>query len=49
MEGLTDVRDTDESTNIGNGDTMQASKIGNLKFEVTHLDGKKFIVFLSTY
>jgi len=47
MEGLTDVRDIDESIKIGNGDTMRATKVGNLKCEVTQLDGKKFIVSIN--
>jgi hypothetical protein len=38
MEGLTDVKDIDESIKIGNGDAMRACKIGNLNCEVTKLD-----------
>ncbi len=30
LEGLTDVKDIDESIKIGNGGSMQACKIGNL-------------------
>jgi hypothetical protein len=31
MEGLTDVKEINESIKIGNGDSMKAKKIGNLK------------------
>jgi hypothetical protein len=47
MEGLTDVRDIDETIKIGNGDTMRATNIGLLKCEVTQLDGKKFLVSIN--
>jgi hypothetical protein len=47
MEGLKDVWDIDASIKIGNGDTMRATKVGNLKCEVTQLDGKKFIVSIN--
>jgi hypothetical protein len=44
MEGLTDVKDIDESIKIGNGGAMRACKIGNLNCEVIQLDGRKFVV-----
>jgi hypothetical protein len=47
MEGLTDVRDIDESIMIRNDDTMRATKVGNLKCEVTQLDGNKSIVSIN--
>jgi hypothetical protein len=47
MEGLTDVRDIDEPIKIGNGGTMRATKIGNLKCEVTQSDGNKFLVSIN--
>jgi hypothetical protein len=34
VEGLTDVEEIDESIKIGNGDSMKATKIGNLKCNV---------------
>jgi hypothetical protein len=46
MEGLTDVKDVNESIKIGNGCAMRACKIGNLNCEVTQLDGRKFVVSL---
>jgi hypothetical protein len=46
MEGLTDVKDINESIKIGNGGAMRACKIGNLNCEVTQLDGRKFVVSL---
>jgi hypothetical protein len=42
VEGLTDVKDINESIKIGNGDLMKATKIGNLKCEVTQVNGEKF-------
>jgi hypothetical protein len=47
VEGLTDVKEIDESIKIGNGDSMRATKIGNLKCEVTQINGKKFIVTMN--
>jgi hypothetical protein len=35
VEGLTDVKEIDESIKIGNGHSMKATKIGNLKCELT--------------
>jgi hypothetical protein len=35
VEGLTDVKEINELVKIGNGDLMKATKIGNLKCEVT--------------
>ena len=47
VEGLTDVKEIDESIKIGNGDLMKATKIGNLKCEVTQINGDKFTVTLN--
>jgi hypothetical protein len=47
VEGLTDVREIDESIKIGNGDLMIETKIGNLKCEVTQINGEKFTVTLN--
>jgi hypothetical protein len=46
MEGLTDVKDINESIKIGNGGAMRACMIGNLNCELTQLDGRKFVVSL---
>jgi hypothetical protein len=46
MEGLTDVKDINESIKIGNGGAMPACKIGNLNCEVIQNDGRKFAVSL---
>jgi hypothetical protein len=35
VEGLTDVKEIDESVNIEYGDSMNTTKIVNLKFEVS--------------
>jgi hypothetical protein len=48
MEGLTDVKDINESIKIGNAGAMRACKIGNLNCEVIQLDGRKFVVSLKT-
>jgi hypothetical protein len=47
LEELTDVKEIDESIKIGNGDSMKATKIGNLKCEVTQIDGERLIVTLN--
>jgi hypothetical protein len=47
VEGLTDVKEINESIKIGNGDLMKATKIGNLKCEVTQINGDKFTVTLN--
>jgi hypothetical protein len=47
VEGLTDVKEIDESIKTGNGDLMKATKIGNLKCEVTQINGGKFTVTLN--
>ena len=46
MKGLTDIKDLDEAITIGNEESMHATKVGNLKREVTQLDGSKFTVML---
>jgi hypothetical protein len=47
VEGLTDIKEINESIKIGNGDLMKVTKIGNLKCEVTQIHGKKFTVTLN--
>jgi hypothetical protein len=47
VEGLTDVKEINKSIKIGNGDLMKALKIGNLKCEVTQINGEKFTVTLN--
>jgi hypothetical protein len=47
VEGLTDVKEIDESVKIVNGDTMKATKIGNLKFEVNQINGEKLTITLN--
>jgi hypothetical protein len=46
VEGLTDLIDIDEAITIGNGESMRATKVGNLKCEVIQVNGKKFAVTL---
>jgi hypothetical protein len=47
VEGLTDIKKIDESIKIGNGDSMKATKFGNLTCEVTQIKGEKFTVTLN--
>jgi hypothetical protein len=47
VEGLTDVKEIDESIKIGNGDSMKSTKIGNLKCEVTQVNGEKLTITLN--
>jgi hypothetical protein len=47
VEGLTEVKEIDKSLNIGDVNSMKATKIGNLKCEVTKFNGEKFIVTLN--
>jgi hypothetical protein len=47
VEGLTDVKETNELIKIGSGDSMKATKIGNLKCEVTQINGEKFTVTMN--
>jgi hypothetical protein len=47
VEGLTDVKEINESIKIGNGDLMKATRIGNLKCEGTQINGEKFTVTLN--
>jgi hypothetical protein len=44
VEGLTDVKEIDESIKIGNGDSMKSTKIRNSKCEVTQINGEKVTV-----
>jgi hypothetical protein len=46
-EGLTNIKEIDESIKIGNGDPMKSTKIENLKCEVTQIDGEKITVTLN--
>jgi hypothetical protein len=47
VEELTDVKEIKKSIKIGNGDSMKATKIGNLKCEVTQINGEKFTVTMN--
>jgi hypothetical protein len=47
MEGLTGGKEIYESIKIGNGDSMEAIRIGNLKCEVTQIFGEKLTVTLN--
>jgi hypothetical protein len=47
VEWLTDVKEIDESIKIGNSDSMKATKIGNLKCEVTQINGEKFTMIMN--
>jgi hypothetical protein len=42
-----DVEKIDESIKIGNGNSMKSTKIGNLKCEVTQMNGESFTVTLN--
>jgi hypothetical protein len=46
-EGLTDIEEIDESIKIGSGDSMKSTKIGNLKCEMTQINGEKFTITLN--
>jgi hypothetical protein len=46
-EGLTDVKEIDESIKIGNGNSIKSTKIGNLKCEVTQVNGEKLEIMLN--
>jgi hypothetical protein len=46
-EGLTDGKEIDESIKIGNGYSMKATKIGNLKCEVAQINGEKLTITLN--
>jgi hypothetical protein len=46
-EGLTDIKEINESIKIGNGDSMKATKIGSLKFEVTQVNREKLTITLN--
>jgi hypothetical protein len=46
-EGLTDVKKINESIKIGNFDSMKSTKIGNLKCQVTQIDGEKLTIMLN--
>jgi len=44
--GMFDARDIDEKIRVGNGDLLVATKIGNLKLDVTQINGTKFTIIL---
>jgi hypothetical protein len=46
-EGLTDVKEIDESIEIGNGNSMKSTNIGNLKCELTQVNGEKLTITLN--
>jgi hypothetical protein len=46
-EGLMDIKEIDESIKVKHGDSMKSTKIGNLKYEVTQINGEKFIITLN--
>jgi hypothetical protein len=41
-----DVRDIDEKIRVGNGNLLFATKIGNLKLDVTQVNGTNFTITL---
>jgi hypothetical protein len=47
LKGLTEVREIHKLIKIGNSDSMKATKVGNVKYEVTQLNGEKFTVTLN--
>jgi hypothetical protein len=46
-EGFTDVQEIKESIKIGNSNSVKSTIKGNLKYEVTQLNGEKFTVTLN--
>jgi hypothetical protein len=46
-EGVTDVKEIDESITIGNGNSMKSTIIGNLKCDVTQVNGEKLTITLN--
>jgi hypothetical protein len=46
-EGLTNVKEIDESIKIGNRNSMKSTKIGNLKCEMTQVNGEKLTITLN--
>jgi hypothetical protein len=46
-EMLTDVKEIVKSIKIGNYDSMKSTKIGNLKCEVTQVNGEKLTITLN--
>jgi hypothetical protein len=47
MEGLTDIKEINESIKIANGDSMKTTKVVNLKCEVTQINGEMSTVTLN--
>jgi hypothetical protein len=46
-EGLTDIKEIDESIKIGNDDPIKLTKIGNLKCEVTQINVENLTIKLN--
>jgi hypothetical protein len=46
-ERLTVIKGIDKSIKIGNGNSMKSTKIGNLKCELTQVNGEKLTVMLN--
>jgi hypothetical protein len=46
-EELTDIKEIIESIKIGNGNSMKSTQIGNLKCEVTQVNGEKLTITLN--
>jgi hypothetical protein len=46
VQGLFDVRIIDEKIRVGNGNLLVATKIGNLKLNVTQVNGTNFTITL---
>jgi hypothetical protein len=46
VEGLTNVKEINKSTTNGDGKSLRATKLGDLKCEVNQIDGRKFTVTL---
>jgi hypothetical protein len=49
VEGLTGAKDINKSIQIGNGDSMKTTKIGNSKFEMNQLSGEKYTVTMNDF
>jgi hypothetical protein len=47
VEGLTDVKEINESIKIGNGGSRKATKIGNLKCDMTQINWERFTVTMN--
>jgi hypothetical protein len=47
VEGLTNIKEINESIKIGNGDSIKSAKVGNLKCEVTQVNGENLTIMLN--